>query len=83
VEVALVRRSALPGDTRTVGSRLNPVFNVAGVQVVLHPLDRVSVAVDQPGQRCASLSDQGQAIPDALDELLPRSRGMRPEVDGD
>ncbi|MCY7306634.1 MAG: CcdB family protein [Rhodoferax sp.] len=58
-----------------VGSRLNPVFHVAGVQVVLHPLDMVSVAVDQLGQSCASLSGQGQAISGALDELLTRSCG--------
>ncbi len=73
--VPLVRRSALPGHTAAAGSRMNPVFEVEGVPVVLHPLDMVSVALDQLGEHVASLSDHGQAIADALDELLTRSWG--------
>ena len=75
VVVPLVRRSALPSDTPTVGSRMNPVLKVGGVQVVLHPLDMVSVAMDQLGKRVGSLADHGQTITDALDELLTRSWG--------
>jgi toxin CcdB len=75
VVVPLVRRNALSGGTPTVGSRMNPVFNVLGQDVVLHPLDTVSVANDQLGEQVASLADQGQAITDALDELLTRSWG--------
>lgn len=75
VVVPLVRRSALPGSTPTVGSRMNPVFKVEGLDVVLHPLDMVSVAVDQLGEHIGSLAEQGQAIADALDELLTRSWG--------
>lgn len=73
--VPLVRRSALPGQAATVGSRMNPVFQVEGLEVVLHPLDMVSVAVDQLGEHVASLAEQGQAIADALDELLTRTWG--------
>ena len=75
VVVPLVRRSALPRDTPTVGSRMNPVFKVKGQDVVLHPLDMVSVATDQLGEHIGSLTAQGQAISDALDELLTRSWG--------
>jgi len=75
VVVPLVRRSALPGNTPTVGSRMNPVFKVDGLDVVLHPLDMVSVATDQLGEHIGSLAAQGQAIADALDELLTRSWG--------
>lgn len=75
VVVPLVRRSALPGNTSTVGSRMNPVFQVEGVEVVLHPLDMVSVAREQLGEHVASLADHGQSIADALDELLTRSWG--------
>lgn len=75
VVVPLVRRSALPATVTSAGSRLNPVFEVEGVQVVLHPLDTVSVAVDQLGAVVRSLADQGQAIAGALDELLTRSWG--------
>jgi toxin CcdB len=73
--VPLVRRSALPAHTAIAGSRMNPVFEVEGVPVVLHPLDMVSVALDQLGEHVASLADHGQAIADALDELLTRSWG--------
>jgi toxin CcdB len=73
VVVPLVRRSALPRQTTTVGSRTNPVFEVDGVKVVLHPLDMVSVSLDQLGEQIASLAKHGQIIADALDELLTRS----------
>ncbi|MDZ7936909.1 MAG: CcdB family protein [Rhodoferax sp.] len=73
--VPLVRRSALPSHSTTVGSRMNPIFDIEGVSVVLHPLDMVSVALDQLGERVTSLAEQGQAISDALDELLTRSWG--------
>lgn len=75
VVVPLVRRSALPANTPTVGSRMNPVFRLEKLDVVLHPLDMVSVAVDQLGERIGSLAEHGQAIADALDELLTRSWG--------
>ena len=73
--VPLVLRKVLPSQTPTVGSRMNPLFNVEGLDVVLHPLDMVSVAVDQLGPLVASLAEYGQDIADALDELLTRSWG--------
>ena len=54
---------------------MNPVFIFKGVRVVLHPLDMVSVALDQLGDAVGSLVPQGQIIADALDELLTRSWG--------
>ncbi len=71
----LVRQTLLPRDTPTVGARLNPVFVVDGVRVVLHSLDMVSVALDQLGEVVGSLAQDGQIIADALDELLTRSWG--------
>ncbi|HSW05664.1 CcdB family protein [Aquabacterium sp.] len=73
--VPLVRRTTLPAGTVAAGTRLNPVFNVKGASVVLHPLDMVSVALDQLGAKVDSLAEQGQTIADALDELLTRSWG--------
>ena len=73
--VPLVRRSALQKQTSVAGSRMNPVFDVQSLSVVLHPLDMVSVAQDQLGERIGTLADHGQAIADALDELLTRSWG--------
>jgi len=73
VVVPLVRRSALPGDTPTVGSRMNPMFRVQNTDVVLHPLDTVSVALNDLGAKAGSLAEHGQTIIDALDELLSRA----------
>lgn len=75
VVVPLVRQTLLPRDTPTVGGRMNPVFVVDDVRVVLHPLDMVSVALDQLGEVVGSLAQEGQRISDAIDELLTRSWG--------
>lgn len=75
VVVPLVRQTLLPRETPTVGSRMNPSFVVDGIPVVLHPLDMVSVALDQLGEVIGSLAQDGQCIADALDELLTRSWG--------
>jgi len=40
---------------------------------VLHPLEIVSVATDQLGEKICSLAEQGIQLTDALDELLTRS----------
>jgi len=72
VVVPLVRQTLLPRDT---GTRMNPVFVIDGVRVVLHSLDMVSVALDQLGEVVGSLAQEGQIIADALDELLTRSWG--------
>lgn len=75
VVVPLVRRSVLPRKAASAGTRLNPVFRIAGMDVVLHPLDMVSVALDQLGERVSSLAERGQDITEALDELLSLSWG--------
>ncbi|MBK6866936.1 MAG: CcdB family protein [Burkholderiales bacterium] len=75
VVVPLVRRDALRLDMKTVGSRLTPVFQVEGLEVVLNPLDMVSMDVVALGAKVPSLAQQGQEITDALDELFTRSWG--------
>lgn len=72
VVVPLVRRSHLD-NAAIVGSVLNPGFEVEGVEVVLHPLEIVSVAIDQFGEKVASLAQEGDRITAALDELLTRA----------
>jgi hypothetical protein len=42
--------------------------------IVPHPFEIVSIPVDQLGPRGGSLSDQGQQIIAALDELFSRAR---------
>ena len=73
VVVPLVRASALTTGSEVSGSRMNPTFEIDHIRVVLHPLDIVSVAMDQLGARVSTLHVQGQVISDALDELFTRT----------
>jgi toxin CcdB len=75
VVVPLVRSKMVPGNVTALRSRMNPAFRVRNIDVVLHPLDMVSVALNQLGPKVGSLADHGQAITDALDELLTRTWG--------
>ena len=70
VVVPLVRASALTAGSMVAGSRMNPTFEIDNIRVVLHPLDIVSVAMDQLGAPIDTLNAQGQAISDALDEVF-------------
>ncbi|MBI4938988.1 MAG: CcdB family protein [Nitrosomonadales bacterium] len=72
VVVPLVRRSSLD-NAALAGSVLNPGFVVEGAEVVLHPLEIVSVAIDQLGEKVASLEQEGDRITAALDEMLTRA----------
>lgn len=69
VVVPLVLKSLLS----IAESRLNPVFLIEGHELVLHPLEMVSIATEQLGEKVGSLADNGLKISDALDELLTRS----------
>jgi len=73
VVIPLVRRNSLDRTAAFVDSPLNPVFTVKGIKVVLHPLEIVSVATDQLGEKVATLAQEGERITGALDELLTRA----------
>jgi toxin CcdB len=70
VVVPLVRAAAI-GKISYAG--FNPTFKIRGIAVVLHPLEIVSVPVDQLGEVVGSLSGESQSIVAALDELLTRA----------
>jgi len=70
VVVPLVRASAI--DTVRFPT-FNPAFTIKGIKVVLHPLEIVSVPVNQLGAKVGSLADSDQEIIGALDELLSRA----------
>jgi toxin CcdB len=70
VVVPLVRASAI---AKISYAAFNPTFKIRGTPVVLHPLEIVSVPVDQLGEIVGSLSDESQLIVAALDELLTRA----------
>ncbi|HKQ82928.1 MAG TPA: CcdB family protein [Steroidobacteraceae bacterium] len=72
VVIPLVRKADL---SQIPDPRLNPTFKIKGVVVVLHPLEIVSVAIEQLGERVESLADEADAIIAALDELFTRAFG--------
>jgi len=72
VVIPLVRKTEL---SQIPNPRLNPTFKIKGLTVVLHPLEIVSVANEQLGERVASLAGEGDAIAGALDELFARAFG--------
>lgn len=71
VVVPLVSKASLG---KVVNPRFNPTFRIKGQQVVLHPLEIVSVARENLGERVDSLEEEGDEIVSALDELLTRWR---------
>jgi toxin CcdB len=70
VVVPLVRSS---GIGKVGHGIFNPTFKIRGTSVVLHPLEMVSIPVNQLGALVGSLSNQGELIVAALDELLTRA----------
>jgi toxin CcdB len=69
VVVPLVTKASLG---KVANARFNPTFRIRGVSVVLHPLEIVSVAGENLGEKVGSLEEEGDRIIAALDELLTR-----------
>lgn len=72
VVIPLVRKGELG---KIPNPRLNPTFKIKGVAVVLHPMEIVSVANGHLGERVGSLTEHGDAVIAALDELFTRAFG--------
>jgi len=73
VVIPLVRRSNLDNAAALIGLALNPAFTIEGIEVVLHPLEIVSVATEQLGEKVATLAQEDDRITGAMDELLTRA----------
>jgi toxin CcdB len=73
VVIPLVRRSQAALSAALVSAPLNPLFKIEGVDVVLHPLEMVSVATDRLGRKVGTLAKDGDRIIAAVDELLTRA----------
>jgi toxin CcdB len=73
VVVPLVRRNKLDSSAAFVDLPLNPKFKIEGVEVVLHPLEIVSVAAEQLGKKVGTLAKERDRIVGAMDELLMRA----------
>jgi toxin CcdB len=76
---ALSRRVVAPLVLRLRASgteeRLNPVFEIDGIETVLYPLEIFSIAVDQLGPKVGSLAPEGDRIIAALDLVISRAWG--------
>ena len=72
VAVPLVRKAALG---KISNQQFNPSFKIETLQVVLHPLEIVSVPNEQLGEYVQSLATEGNRIMDALDQLLTQAWG--------
>lgn len=73
VVVPLVRRSTLASSASLADLPLNPAFIIEDIEVLLHPLEIVSVACEQLGEKVTTLAQEGERITAALDELLTRA----------
>jgi toxin CcdB len=71
VVVPLVNKSSIG---KVTNPRFNPTFRIKGQSVVLHPLEIVSIAIENLGEFVDSLKEDGDRIIAALDELLTRWR---------
>jgi toxin CcdB len=73
------RRVVIPLVKRSLVSitepNLNPAFDIEGSEVVLHPLEIVSVAKDRLGERVGSLEREGDRIIAAIDVVISRGWG--------
>jgi toxin CcdB len=72
VVVPLVRASMVGKITNP---RFNPTFKIGKTSVVLHPLEIVSVAIDNLGTPVGSLNEEADRIIGALDDLFARAWG--------
>jgi toxin CcdB len=70
VVVPLVRATAIG---KIAYAAFNPTFTIRGKSVVLHPLEIVSIPVDQLGEKIGSLTEADPLVVAALDELLTRA----------
>jgi toxin CcdB len=70
VVVPLVRSSAIG---KVSHGSFNPAFKIRGTSVVLHPLEIVSIPVNQLGTLVGNVSDQSHLIVAALEELFTRA----------
>lgn len=70
VVVPLVRKALLG---TVADPDFNPSFSIENSEVVLHPLEIVSIPKEQLGAMIGSLAAESEAIVRALDQLLSRA----------
>jgi toxin CcdB len=73
VVVPLVAAAEIGKIASLPASPINPVFEIEGDEVVLNPLEIVSIPVEALGENVTTLSEVGDTIIAALDELFSRA----------
>ena len=73
VVVPLVALGEIGKIAALPASPINPVFRIEDTEVVLNPLEIVSVPVEALGEKVATLMEEGDTIIAALDELFSRA----------
>ncbi len=69
VVIPLVLASAV----QAVEPNLNPTFHIESLDVILHPLEIVSIAVERLGERVGTLGGEGDRIIAAIDNVISRA----------
>ena len=75
IVVPLVAIAKTQGRIKFPSTGVNPIFTIAGIKVILNPLEMTSVAVDALGEQVGSLTDKGDVIVAALDEVFSQAWG--------
>lgn len=73
VVVPLVAMAEIGKVASLPASPINPVFRIKGAEVVLNPLEIVSIPIEALGEKVATLKEHGDTIIAALDELFSRA----------
>ncbi|MSQ00812.1 MAG: plasmid maintenance protein CcdB [Myxococcales bacterium] len=63
----------LAAAVQPVEPNLNPTFHIESLDVVLHPLELVSIAVERLGERVGTLGGEGDRIIAAIDMVISRA----------
>jgi toxin CcdB len=75
IVVPLVATATILGHIKFPTSGVNPTFMLAGAEVILNPLEMTSIAIDMLGEYVGSLTESGDIIIAALDEVFSQAWG--------
>lgn len=73
IVIPLWSSKAAREEVHLPASKVNPIFTVDGMRVILHTLQIVSVPLSALGKKVGSLAEEGDAIVAAMDEVFSRA----------
>ena len=75
IVVPLVATAKTHGQIKFPAAGVTPTFTIAGIKVILNPLEMTAIGVDGLGEKVGSLADKGDVIVAALDEVFSQAWG--------